>query len=117
MKILIADDSVIVRNQIMNHLQGIGHDTIEVENGKQACEAVEKETFDLIIMDINMPIMSGLEAIKKILPEHEIPIVVISALSEDSSELVDAILAGASNYLHKPYSLEELVDIVNFFQR
>jgi CheY-like chemotaxis protein len=117
MKVLVVDDSIIVRNQITVHLGGAGHETQEACNGKEACEKVEKETFDLIIMDINMPVMSGLEAINILLPKYKIPIVVISALSEDSSELVDAILAGASNYLHKPYDLDELLDIVHFFEK
>ncbi len=117
MKILVADDSIIVRNQIVNHLKGLGHELVEAVNGKDACEKVADETFDLVIMDINMPVMSGLEAIKKIIPEYKVPVIVISALSEDSSDLVDAILAGASNYLHKPYDLEELVDVVNFFEK
>ena len=66
MKVLIVDDEVLIRNVIKEYLILENYDYDEAENGKEAVDKVEKNNFDIVIMDIMMPIMDGYQAVKEI---------------------------------------------------
>jgi two-component system, chemotaxis family, chemotaxis protein CheY len=111
MKILLVDDSGTMRHIERQILTELGlTDVKEAGDGAQALKEVELEKYDLILMDWNMPKVTGLEALKRLKanPSHkEIPVVMITSESE-KSHILDAIRAGAANYLLKPFSAETL---------
>jgi two-component system chemotaxis response regulator CheB len=102
-KILIADDSALVRKQIAEIINDLG---FEVDTARNGAEAVEKATatqYDVITMDINMPIMDGLTAVRKIMEIRPTPILMISSLTTESAKItMEALDAGAVDYISKP---------------
>jgi CheY-like chemotaxis protein len=117
MKILITDDSLLIRKVLIRILSSEGHDLSEACTGKEACELTEKDSFDLIFMDLNMPVMGGVEAIKIITSKYDIPIVAISALDNQSEEIFNAIDAGAKLFLKKPFDKNGIIKAVKSFDK
>lgn len=113
MKILIVDDSPPAREPLELKLESMGHSITAADDGLQAFQAFKREKFDLIITDIRMPVMDGLELlrqVKKISPAQDV--ILITGYSDlDSS--VEALRHGARNYLRKPVKLDELAMSVN----
>lgn len=113
MKVLIVDDSPTMRRIHLNSLKGIDSEVqaIQAGDGQEGLEKLVSEGgVDLILVDWNMPRMNGLEFIKKV-SSHEnlrgIPIIMITSNNERSN-VIEAIKAGARNYLVKPYSRDML---------
>ena len=108
--ILIADDEEDIRELITFRLRSDGFDTITAENGMDAYSKIKQKKPDLIIADIMMPGMSGLELVK-ILKEKDdtknIPIIIASARTEED-DIVLGLEAGADDYITKPFSLKVL---------
>ena len=117
MKILIVDDIFTNRLLIAELLKNIGHEYAQAENGKEAIEAMNTQDFDLVLMDIEMPVMNGLETTVYIRqnfphPKSRIPIVALTAHNphlffEDFGD------TGFDRLLTKPYNLEKLSAIIN----
>jgi len=113
MNILLVDDSNTMRRIQRNQLESLGHTQItEAVNGEQAYELLQKEAFDLIILDWNMPVMDGMTLLKKIRSNQAYADVkVIMCTSEsDKKKVVEAMKAGANNYLVKPFTPEGLAE-------
>jgi DNA-binding NarL/FixJ family response regulator len=110
-RVLIADDHPIVRKGLTELVAGEPDMTVTAEsgNGLEVLRLIETERFDVVLLDISMPGMSGLEILQKIRPEHpNLPILVLSGFPE--TELAMRTLkAGASGYLNKEMAPEELV--------
>ena len=108
LKAVIAEDEQLVRSIIRARLEKLGHTVLaEVEDGVQAVEAAKLHKPDVIIMDIKMPIMDGIEAARVILAEAPCAILFLSSFNED--ELLDqASDTGALAYLMKPFRKEDL---------
>lgn len=107
-RILIVDDEKEIRDLVEIYLKGEGYETIKAEDGEEALEVLRNNEVDLVILDIMMPKLNGVEACMKIREEREMPIIMLSAKSED----VDKILGlnmGADDYLTKPFNPLELV--------
>lgn len=107
-KILIAEDEEITLNNILETLQDEGYDVSAVKNGPEALNKLEKEYFDLLITDIKMPGLSGielLETVKEKYPETEV--IIITGFGSIGSA-VDAMKKGALDYIAKPFDLDEL---------
>jgi adenylate cyclase len=105
-RILIVDDNASNRDVLERRLAREGHQIVTAANGTSALELVGKETFDLILLDLIMPEMSGFEVLRRLkAAEHtsDIPVIVISALDEVDS-VVRCIEAGAEDYLTKPFN-------------
>ncbi|MCR1952394.1 response regulator transcription factor [Clostridium sp. DSM 100503] len=107
-KILIVDDEKEIRDLIDIYLKGEGYDTIKAENGKEALDILSNNEVDLIILDIMMPKVNGIEACLKIREEREMPIIMLSAKSEDMDKIL-GLNTGADDYLTKPFNPLELV--------
>ncbi|MDX8125699.1 SpoIIE family protein phosphatase [Methylomonas sp. OY6] len=119
MKILVVDDIYENRLLLDKLLSRMQHEVILVENGEQAVHALASVNPDLILMDIMMPVMDGLEAIKAIRErtlEKWVPIFVLSALADDQNVL-DGLQAGADDYLQKPFSRAVLAAKLGSVQR
>jgi signal transduction histidine kinase/DNA-binding response OmpR family regulator len=113
-KILVVDDIENNRRLIHQILTPLGFNIIEANNGLKACIAIEKESPDLILMDIRMPVMGGEEAIRKIKATEQgikIPIIAVSA-SVFKSEQQDILNQGADDFLSKPFKRSQLLKII-----
>ncbi|HPN32073.1 MAG TPA: response regulator [bacterium] len=111
-RVMIVDDNKTMRTIINEIFQTADFDVVAAaENGKIAVENYSKLKPDIVTMDILMPEMSGLEAIRHIkFADDEAKIVVISSLSE-KTEMKKCLLAGASYYMIKPFEADELIKI------
>ena len=102
-RILIVDDSLFMRNHLSKLLAKNGYDTILAENGKVAVDTYRRDRPDAVLMDITMPEMNGLEALKEICrADPQAKVVMLTALGQESM-VVQAIQAGARDYVVKPF--------------
>ncbi|MEW4060545.1 response regulator transcription factor [Bacillus siamensis] len=108
-KVLIADDHLVVREGLKLLIETNNHYTItgEAENGKIAVRLAEELKPDVILMDLYMPEMSGLEAIKQIKEHSDVPIIILTTYNEDHL-MIEGIESGANGYLLKDTSSETL---------
>ena len=113
--ILIADDDPKHRKLLTDVLQAEGHATLTAENGERAIEMARSAKPGLILMDIQMPVLDGLSAVKVLKADRDtrlIPVIAVTALAmrEDWKRM---LAAGFDGYLSKPISIKELRDEVN----
>ncbi len=107
-KILVCDDDKEIVEAIEIYLTQDGHQVLEAYDGIEAVEILKKESVDLLIMDIMMPRMDGIRATLKIREKHNIPIIILSAKSEDADKIL-GLNIGAYDYITKPFNPLELV--------
>ncbi|NMC90218.1 MAG: sigma-54-dependent Fis family transcriptional regulator, partial [Smithella sp.] len=108
LEILIVDDDAVHRRAVRLNMAGWGYSVTEADDGEEAVRQVRVRTFDLILMDIRMTKMSGLEAleqIKKIQPA--VPVIIMTAYASVETA-VSAMKMGADDYLTKPLNYDEL---------
>ncbi|MBP8968424.1 MAG: response regulator transcription factor [Lachnospiraceae bacterium] len=105
--ILVCDDDKDIVSAIEIYLLEDGHIIFKAFDGYQALDILEKEDIQLVILDIMMPEMSGIEVAEKIRETSEVPIIFLSAKSEESDK-VDGLNAGGDDYVTKPFSPAEL---------
>lgn len=112
--ILIVDDSRIFRNILKNVLSGNGHTIIaEAANGAEALKLLETNQPDLITLDITMPVMDGLETMKKIHSDYPaIKVIMVSAAGQ-KMKVMEALKSGASDFLQKPFQPDTVISVVN----
>lgn len=108
-KILVTDDAQFMRMQLKDILTKLGHEVIgEAENGKESIQLNEELDPDLITMDITMPEMSGLDAVKEIRKnDPDVKIIMCSAMGQQQM-VVEAIQAGAQDFIVKPFNSERI---------
>ena len=113
LNILVVDDDVFIRKIVQDRLKMEGYTVTTAEDGKAGWEKFLKNTYQLIITDINMPRINGVELLNKILTTKiKVPTVVMSGgLSEAMEALVKE--TGASAFLRKPFSLRDLVKVIS----
>ncbi len=108
MKILLLEDESMLRSSIEEYLDALGHKVVSFANGEEAYESLEKEAFDLLILDINTPKITGLNLLQRLNEiEHASPTIFISA-NVDIDDISRAFDLGAADYLKKPFHLKEL---------
>ena len=107
---LIVDDSKVIRMVARKILQELSFSTVEAEDGKQACEACLKAMPDAVLLDWNMPVMSGIEFLRELrkMPGGDKPIVVFCTTENDIEHIQEAIMTGANEYIMKPFDSEIL---------
>ncbi len=106
--ILVVEDDNAVKNLIVTALETQSYRYLTAANGAQAVLCCATHRPDILLLDLGLPDMDGVEVIAKIRTWSALPIIVISARSEDSDK-IDALDAGADDYLTKPFSVEELL--------
>ena len=106
--ILVVDDDPHIRQLLVFALAKAGLDTIEAEDGEQALMAVESNAPDLIVLDINMPRMDGIEVCRRLRATGDLPILFLSS-RDDEIDRVLGIELGADDYVTKPFSPREVV--------
>jgi len=111
-RILIVDDDPGQRSLLDSFLRGQGFDTVPVSSGEKALEMLRGENFNMMISDVRMPGISGLETLRRARQEHRVlPVLLVTAYA-DIREAVGAMRDGAVNYLAKPIDLDELLSTV-----
>ena len=106
-KILIADDELKIRETIKDYFSAKNFDVFLAANGKEAIELNSSNDFDLIILDVMMPVMDGLTACKEIRKTSNIPVLFLSALGEEH-DFLNGYSSGADDYIVKPFPLSVL---------
>jgi len=107
-KILVADDELLVAQGIISSLKILGFEIIgPCKNGEEAIAKVREDRPDIALLDIQMPVMDGMQAAQVIFHEYDVPVVMLTAYS-DETFLQNSIAAGVFGYLLKPASKEQL---------
>ena len=114
--ILVVEDDNSVKNLITTTLKAHDYRFLTAQNGDCAIMEASSHSPDIVLLDLGLPDMDGIEVIKRIRTWSNMPIIVISARSEDTDK-IDALDAGADDYLTKPFSVEELLARLRVTQR
>ncbi len=115
-QILVVEDDSPIRNLIATTLKTHDYKYLLAQNGEEAIIQASTHDPDVVFLDLGLPDMDGVEIIKKIREWSNMPIIVISARSEDEDK-IEALDAGADDYLTKPFSVEELLARLRVMQR
>ena len=107
-KILVVDDEPQIRRIMRTSLTGQGYEVHDARSGEEALEAVRAQRLDLILLDLNMPGIGGLEACRIIRATSEVAIVMLTVRNAEGDK-VAALDAGADDYVTKPFSMPELL--------
>ena len=108
MKILVVDDEQKIRNVIKEYAEFEGYEVTEAEDGMEAVNICKNQDFDIIIMDIMMPKLDGFSAIKEIRKTKQVPVIMLSARSEEYDKLFGFEI-GIDDYVVRPFSPKELM--------
>ncbi len=111
-KILIADDETEIRQLLRLYLEKDGYEVIEADNGNAAYDICNKEGPDMALLDIMMPGLNGYQIIQKLRKESNIPVIVISAKTQDEDKILGLDL-GADDYITKPFNPLEAMARIN----
>lgn len=114
--ILVVEDDAPVRNLIGTTLKTHGYNYLTASNGESAVMQASSHNPDVVLLDLGLPDIDGVDVIKKIRTWSEMPIIVISARTEDQDK-IDALDAGADDYLTKPFSVQELLARIRVTER
>ena len=114
--VLVVDDEKSLRDFIQRNLEIRGYQVWTAGNGLEALAIFDQEYINLVILDVMMPNMDGLEALRKIREKSTVPVIVLSALGEERDK-VTALNLGADDYLTKPFGVNELLARVRAVQR
>ena len=105
-RVLIVDDSALVRKQLRELIGTLDFEIEVAKNGQEAVDKATAENFDVITMDINMPVLDGLSAVEEIMKENPTPILMVSSLTTESADTtIEALELGAIDYIGKPGTL------------
>ena len=114
--ILVVEDDRPIRNLIVTTLKTHDYKYITAENGSSAILEASSHKPEIILLDLGLPDMEGVDVIKKVRTWSNVPIIVISARSEDVDK-IEALDAGADDYITKPFSVDELLARIRVTQR
>jgi len=107
-RILIVDDDPQIRRVLRTALVAQGYEVADTRNGEEALEKLRDEKIDLVILDVNMPGMSGMETCREIRSTSDIPIIMLTVRDAEPDK-VEALDAGADDYITKPFGSPELL--------
>ncbi|MFN7919773.1 MAG: response regulator [Bryobacteraceae bacterium] len=113
-KVLIVDDSEMMRRMVAFTLQSSGYDTLEGATGQEGLDLLEKDKVDLIVADVNMPVMDGISFVKLARQREDCKRVPILMLTTENmaTRVQEGRQAGATGWLVKPFKPERLLDVV-----
>ena len=113
-KILAVDDSASMRGMVAFTLRGAGHDVTEAENGQQALDVAHADRFDLVLADVNMPLLDGISMVRELrtYPAYKgVPILMLTTESHTDKKM-QGKAAGATGWLVKPFDPDQLLATV-----
>lgn len=107
-KVLIVDDETSIRSLVRSYLEADDYTVLEATNGSEAVQLVRAHLPDLVILDVGMPVLDGIEALREIRTFSDVYVVMLTARSDEVDKLV-GLSVGADDYLTKPFSPRELI--------
>ena len=108
LKILIVEDEARIARFVQLELRHEGFDTSTESNGRLALDRILKEKFDLVLLDIMLPELDGMEICRRVRQSSNVPIIMLTA-KDDVSDKVNGLDIGANDYLTKPFAMAELL--------
>lgn len=117
LRILITDDSRLLRQKLREELERLNCEIVEAVNGKEAITSVLERDFDGIFLDIVMPVVGGIEAlqfIREVAPE--VPVVILSSMNTPQ-KLMQCLKMGAVDFIGKPYTKEQIIRTIERFKK
>ena len=105
--ILVADDEHKMVQMVSDYLEAVGYRVLTAENGRKAISSVQQDAPDLVVLDVMMPGLDGIDAARRIRMESNTPIIMLTAKAEEQDKLL-GLDVGADDYITKPFSLKEL---------
>jgi two-component system KDP operon response regulator KdpE len=115
-RVLIVDDEPEIRRFLRASLKIHQHEVVEAENGAKAISEIREHNPDLIILDLGLPDMNGVEVTRKVRAWSQIPIIILSVRSREADK-IEALTAGADDYLTKPFGVGELLARIQVVMR
>jgi len=110
-RVLVIDDELLTRRLVVQVLRSVGYDVVtEGENGRVAVQLYDKYKPDIVTMDVRMPVLGGLEALKEIKKKHQNATIVMLTNENSKDTVKELILAGASGYIVKPVDRTLVLD-------
>ena len=106
--VLVVDDDHTVREVVVSYLRAAGHDVREAEDGERALASMRDEPADLVVLDLMLPGIDGLEVARRLRESGDVPIIMLTALGSETDRVV-GLERGADDYVTKPFSPRELV--------
>jgi two-component system chemotaxis response regulator CheY len=112
--VMTVDDSRTMRDMVSFTLRGAGYEVVEAADGQQAMSAIATTKVDLVITDLNMPVMDGLTLIRKLraIPAHRTLPILMLTTEADESKKAEGRAAGATGWIVKPFNPDKLVSVV-----
>lgn len=112
-KVLICDDSVLVRKKLRTLLEDMQCKVFEAANGLEAVEAFKLHQPDIVFMDIVMPEIDGLEALRRIKEHDKAAKIIMVSSTGTSAKVLEALKHGASDFIQKPYEKEQIIKAIS----
>ena len=106
--VLVVDDDPAISRLVSTNLKARGYDVITAADGEEALDVIDQETVNLIILDIMMPKLDGIEVCRRVREWSRVPIIMLSARGDEKGK-VDCLELGADDYLTKPFGVAELI--------
>lgn len=107
MRILVVEDDQIIREGISEYLSEFGYDIVQAKDGQEALKNFESYEINLVILDIQIPLLNGLEVLKEIRKKSELPVLMLTAFNDEEYK-INAFSSLADGYMEKPFSLPVL---------
>ncbi|MCW2784550.1 MAG: two-component system response regulator [Marmoricola sp.] len=107
-RVLVVDDDVTVREVVVSYLRAAGHDVLEAADGETGLKAMRDAPADLVVLDLMMPGIDGLEVCRRLRAIGNVPVIMLTALGSETDRVV-GLESGADDYVTKPFSPRELV--------
>lgn len=113
-KVLTVDDSRTMRDMVSFTLKGAGYDVVEAADGQQALTVIGANKVDLVITDLNMPVMDGLTLIRRLraTPTHRTLPILMLTTEADETKKAEGRSAGATGWIVKPFNPDKLISVV-----
>jgi len=115
-RILVVDDEVRIVNFLESKLKASGYEVLTAANGIEGLEQVQAQQPDLVVLDLLMPKMNGLEMLKQLRSFSAVPVIVLTAMGADADR-IKGLELGADDYLPKPFNPDELVARIEAVRR
>ena len=112
--ILAVDDSTSLRQMVSFTLKGAGYTVVEAKDGKEALGIAKRQRFDLVLSDVNMPVMDGIELIKSLrtLPEYKFTPMLMLTTESGTDKKMQGKQAGATGWIVKPFNPDQLLNTI-----